>query len=106
VRISYAQMLHRARRVGQALLDHGLSAERPLAILSGNDLEHLTLALGAMWAGVPYVRRVHGLLAGVAGLRQAAPHPGHVLTPGLVFAATPPTRGPSPPWCRPTCRWC
>ena len=54
-RISYAQMLARAQAVGQSLLDLGLSAERPLAILSGNDIEHLTLALGAMWAGVPYV---------------------------------------------------
>ena len=33
VRIGYAQMLDRARRVGQALLDHGVSVERPLAIL-------------------------------------------------------------------------
>ncbi len=54
-RIGYAQMLARAQAVGQALLDLGLSAQRPLAILSGNDLEHLTLALGAMWAGVPCV---------------------------------------------------
>jgi hypothetical protein len=50
-----AQMLHRVQAVGQALLDLGLSVDRPLAILSGNDLEHLTLALAAMWAGVPYV---------------------------------------------------
>jgi len=54
-RVTFAQMLARAQAVGQALLDLGLSAERPLAILSGNDIEHLTLALGALWAGVPYV---------------------------------------------------
>jgi acyl-CoA synthetase (AMP-forming)/AMP-acid ligase II len=29
-------------------------AERPLVILSGNDLEHFQLALGAMYAGIPY----------------------------------------------------
>ena len=52
-RISYAQMLARARAIGQALVDRGLSAERPVAILSDNDLEHASLALGAMWAGVP-----------------------------------------------------
>src|ERR1700747_2599217 len=28
-------------RIGQALVDRGLSAERPVAILSGNDREHL-----------------------------------------------------------------
>ena len=33
-RISYAQMLQRAQRDRQALLDRGLSAERPVAILS------------------------------------------------------------------------
>ncbi|OXH83503.1 hypothetical protein CA830_34445, partial [Burkholderia multivorans] len=48
--ITYAQMLERARAIGQALLDRGLSVERPIAILSGNDLEHLQIAFGAMWA--------------------------------------------------------
>lgn len=38
VRISYAQMLQRAQAVGQSLVDLGLSVERPLAILSDNDL--------------------------------------------------------------------
>ena len=47
-RISYAQMLQHVQAVGQALIARGLSAERPVAILSDNDLEHLTLALGAM----------------------------------------------------------
>jgi feruloyl-CoA synthase len=32
------------RRIGQALLERRLSPERPLAILSGNDLEHALLA--------------------------------------------------------------
>ncbi len=43
-----------ARRIGQALVNRGLSAERPIAIVSGNDLEHAMLALGAMYAGVPF----------------------------------------------------
>ena len=34
VRVSYAQALKEARGIGQALLDRGLSAERPVAILS------------------------------------------------------------------------
>src|SRR6478752_275369 len=37
-RISYAEALRYARRIGQALLARGLSAERPLMILSENDL--------------------------------------------------------------------
>ena len=88
LRISFAQMLARARSIGQALVDRGLSAERPVAILSDNDLEHLTLALGAMWAGVPWVpvspaysllSQDHGKLRHILG----------VTTPGLVFASSP-----------------
>ena len=53
--VSYAQMLQRVQGVAQSLVDLGLSVERPVAILSDNDIEHLTLALAAMWVGVPYV---------------------------------------------------
>ena len=47
IKLTYREMLERARAIGQALLDRGVSTERPLAILSGNDFEHLQLALGA-----------------------------------------------------------
>jgi feruloyl-CoA synthase len=86
IRISYAQMLQRARRIGQALKDRGLSAERPLAILSGNDLEHFQLALGAMMAGIPYapLSAAYSLIATDYGkLRELVEQ----LTPGLVYAA-------------------
>ncbi len=85
--ISFRQMLERARSVGQALIERGLSAERPVAILSENDIEHLTLALGAMWAGIPYtpISPAYSLLSkDYAKLR-------HVLattTPGLLFASS------------------
>ncbi len=85
-RISYAQMLVRAQAVGQSLLNFGLSAERPLAILSGNDIEHLTLALGAMWAGVPCVpvSTAYSLVSQDFGKLR---HILGVTTPGLVFAS-------------------
>ena len=85
-RVSYAQALAAVRSLGQALLDRGLSAERPLAILSDNDIEHLLLALAAQHVGVPYapvspaysiVSRDHEKLRHIMG----------VLTPGLVFAS-------------------
>ena len=85
-RITYAHALEYARRIGQGLLDRGLSAERPLMILSENDLEHAMLALAALHAGVPFipvspayslVSRDHGKLKFVADL----------MTPGLVFTA-------------------
>ncbi len=88
VRITYAEMLARARAVGQALVQRGLSVERPIAILSDNDLEHLTLALGAMWVGVPYtpVSPAYSLVSQDYGKLR------HILgtvTPGLVFASSP-----------------
>ena len=87
-RISYAQMLDRVQRVGQALMQRTLSVERPIAILSENDLEHLTLALGAMWVGIPYtpVSSAYSLLStDHAKLR----HIFATTTPGLVFASGP-----------------
>ncbi|MET0869065.1 MAG: AMP-binding protein, partial [Pseudorhodoplanes sp.] len=51
--ISYAQALQSARSIGEALLTRDLSAERPVVILSGNDLEHAMLALGCLYAGIP-----------------------------------------------------
>ena len=54
VHITYAQAWSQAQAIGQALLDHGLSADRPLAILSENSLEHALLVLGAMTVGVPF----------------------------------------------------
>lgn len=83
--ISYAQMLARARSIGQALLDRKLSAERPVVILSGNDLEHLQVALAAMWAGIPYspISPAYSLVSSDYGkLRHAI----ELLRPGLVFA--------------------
>jgi len=51
---NYSQALTRVRRLAGGLLDHGLSQEKPLIILSGNSIEHGLLALAAMYAGVPY----------------------------------------------------
>src|SRR4051812_20752167 len=45
--ISYAQTLERIRGMGAALLTRNLSTERPIIILSGNDLEHALLGLAA-----------------------------------------------------------
>ena len=86
--ISYREMQGRARALGQALLDRGLSLERPLLILSGNDLEHLSLALGAMWAGIPHVpvSTAYSLVAqDFSRLRAIV----DAVTPGMVFASDP-----------------
>src|SRR5690348_5100218 len=53
-RVTWAEARWAARNIGQALVDRGLGQERQVVILSGNDLEHALLGLGAMYAGVPY----------------------------------------------------
>ncbi|WP_119152885.1 feruloyl-CoA synthase [Caldimonas tepidiphila] len=85
-RLSFAQVLERARAVGQALVERGLSVDRPVAILSDNDLEHFTLAMGAMWAGVPYVP-VSPAYSLVSQDHAKLRHILGTVTPGLVFVA-------------------
>ena len=85
-RISYAEMLGRVRGIAQRLLSFDLSVERPLLILSGNDLEHLQLACAAMYIGVPYCP-VSPAYALVAQDYTKLQHICTLLQPGLVFAA-------------------
>ncbi|MCZ8148761.1 MAG: AMP-binding protein, partial [Roseomonas sp.] len=84
-RITYGDMLGRVRAVGQALLDRGLSASRPVAILSGNCLDQFVLTLAALHVGVPVapVSPSYALLATDYGKLR---HCLGLLTPGLVFA--------------------
>jgi len=85
-KLSYAEVLDKVQRIGAALLRRGLSAERPIAILSGNDIEHALLALAAMYVGIPYapVSAAYSLLSSDFGkLRMIM----DLLTPGLVFAS-------------------
>jgi feruloyl-CoA synthase len=51
--ITYAEMLHRVMRVGEALLALGASPERPVAILGENTIDVAAVTLAALWVGVP-----------------------------------------------------
>ena len=53
-KMSYGETLEQVRRIGAALLRRDLSPERPIAILSGNDIEHALIGLAAMYVGIPY----------------------------------------------------
>lgn len=83
--VTYAEMLTSVQRLAASLLGRGLSADRPIVILSGNSIEHLTLALAAMWAGIPYcpVSPSYSLLPGDLTRFR---HVMDLLTPGLVVA--------------------
>jgi feruloyl-CoA synthase len=87
-RVSYRDALSDARRIGQALLNLGLNAERPVAILSDNSVDHALLALGAMHVGVPVapISPAYSLMSkDYAKLKYIF----ELLKPGLVFAAEP-----------------
>ncbi len=84
--LSYARTRALVRSLAQALIDRGLSTERPVAILSGNDIEHALLGLACLYAGIPYapispaystLSTDHAKLKHIVGL----------LTPGLIFAS-------------------
>lgn len=85
-RISYAETLGQVRALGQALLDRGLSADRPLAILSGNDIEHALLGLAALHVGVLYVP-ISPAYSLVSKDHAKLCHVIDLITPGLIFAA-------------------
>ncbi|HMN72748.1 MAG TPA: AMP-binding protein, partial [Rhodoblastus sp.] len=52
-RVSYAQAKREVDAVTQALIDMKLTPEQPVAILSGNSIEHALMTQAAMQAGVP-----------------------------------------------------
>jgi len=83
--LSYAQALTFARRTGQALINRGLSADKPVLILSENSLEHAMLALACMMVGVPYCP-VSPAYSTVSKDFDKLRHILNTLTPGLVFA--------------------
>ena len=83
--LGYAQVLSQVKRIGAALLRRGLSAERPIAIISGNDIEHALLGLAAVYVGIPYapISPAYSLMSSDFGKLRAIID---LLTPGLVFA--------------------
>jgi feruloyl-CoA synthase len=83
--ITYAQLLAASRHIASGLLARGLSAEKPIVILSGNSIDHALLAFGALYAGIPFcpVSPAYSLISkdyGKLGFVMK------LLTPGLVFA--------------------
>ena len=83
--ITYSELLISSRRIASALIARGLSAEKPVVILSGNSIDHALVAFGALYAGIPFcpvspayslISKDYGKLGYVMKL----------LTPGLVFA--------------------
>ena len=70
-KLTYAQTLAQVRGIAQALLERKLSPERPIAILSGNDIEHALLGARRDDGRHSLRADLGALLADVERLRQA-----------------------------------
>ena len=82
----YSQVLTQVRQIGAGLLSLGLGPDKPLLVLSGNDIEHALIGLAAQYVGVPYapISTAYSLVSSDhAKLRDIA----LLLKPGAVFVA-------------------
>ncbi|EYF00474.1 Long-chain-fatty-acid--CoA ligase [Chondromyces apiculatus DSM 436] len=86
VAVTFGEARERVRALAQALLDLGLSPERPLALLSDNDVHHALLQLAAMHVGIPAVP-VSPAYALMSRDLEKLRHILGVVRPGAVFAA-------------------
>jgi feruloyl-CoA synthase len=84
--VTYAAAFASVRAIAAALLERDVAPDRPIAILSGNAIEHALLGLAAMHIGVPYspISVPYSLVSQDFKKLKAIIE---ILTPGLVFAA-------------------
>ena len=84
-KLTYGEAVQGIRRLGQYLIDCGLSEKAPLAILSGNGIDHALLGLAAVHVGIPYaaVSPAYSLVSGdFTRLKDVFA----AINPGMVFA--------------------
>jgi len=84
--VTYAQARRAVDALAQALIERGLSAERPVMILSGNAIDHGLLMVAGFTAGVP-VAPVSVAYSLQSQDHAKLKHLAALLTPGLVYVA-------------------
>ena len=85
-KLTYAEVMARIPPLAQALLDAGVSVERPLIVISGNEIEHFLLGLAAIWIGVPYAP-ISPAYSLISTSYSKLIHISELLTPGLIYAS-------------------
>ncbi len=85
VKVTYAEAYRCVRAIAGALLARGLSAEQPVAILSGNGIEHALIGLACLHSGIPYIP-VSVAYSLISTDHSKLKHIIAQTTPGLVFA--------------------
>ncbi|PLX40831.1 MAG: feruloyl-CoA synthase [Deltaproteobacteria bacterium] len=84
--VTYSQALGLVRSIGQALLNMGLSAEKPVMILSDNSINVAMLILASMYVGVA-VSPISQAYSLVSQDHEKLRHVYGIVRPGLVYAA-------------------
>ena len=84
-KVTYREFLEKVRCIGQALLNRGLSADRPVTLISDNSVDNALLVFGAMHVGIPAVpvSPAYSLMSQDFGKLKFIIE---LVTPGLVFA--------------------
>jgi feruloyl-CoA synthase len=85
-KVSYEAARRLVDALAQALMDRGLSAERPVMILSGNGIEHALLTLAGHTAGVP-VAPISVAYSLQSQDHAKLKHIAALLKPGLIYVA-------------------
>ena len=85
-RITYGEALESVRSIAQALLNRGMTSDRPVMILSDNGIENGMLQLGAMYVGIPVAPAspAYSLISRDFGKLR---HVFDLIRPKLVFAS-------------------
>ena len=83
--LTYKEALKLTHHIACGLRKFNLSDDRPIAILSENDLEHALMSLGSSLAGIPYapISVAYSLQSQDFGKLK---HAFNLITPGLIYA--------------------
>ena len=85
-KLTYAAARRRVDALAQGLLERGLSAERPVMILSGNGIDHALLTLAGHSAGIP-VAPISVAYSLQSQDHAKLKHIAALLAPGLIYVA-------------------
>ena len=83
--LTYAEALGQVEAVAQSLLAHGLGADTPILIVSGNSVDHGVLSLAAHLVGIPTVP-VAEQYSLIPGAEKQLSYIAELTRPAMVFA--------------------
>lgn len=84
--VTYAEARKRVDAIASALIERGLSAQRPVMILSGNAIDHALLMLAGFTAGIP-VAPISVAYSLQSQDHAKIKHIAELLDPGLIYVA-------------------